>query len=1287
MAERIWTPEQLEAITCQADDILVSAGAGSGKTAVLTERIIRRLSSTKSSANNSSDEPADITRMLIVTFTNAATTELRERVGLALREKIAADPGNRRLRRQLLLLPSAKIDTISSFCYNIVRSNLSALGLPAGLRVCDETESALLAAEVMDQVIDGFYDGGQDAAPSNAAEFALFCDAFVSDRDDKLAELFLELYRKVIGYKDGVGLLGANADALAQSAEGVNDFMTTPWGESIALELRSRLDYFIPVLERALDYFDGESVLIKAYQTQFAYDLEFARGLRALLSGERHYTALREYLIGYKPARLGSVRNLEPTAELDFYKKCRGEFALSSGFIKTAYKNYFSIDEPLLRSVLSQCAGQCRNFFAVLSAFDEKFSAEKRRRAVADYGDLERFAYKLLYDADGSISELARSAAADYDEIYIDEYQDVNELQDLIFTALTKAAPLSDDKNNIARKRFMVGDVKQSIYGFRGAAPSLFAGYRGDPAIKTLFLRSNFRCDGNIIGFVNRVSGHMFAGSGGEVEYCNDDNLLKGKSADGSGEKVKIMLFNSKNVIEQIEPEEEQSEPAEPENDEVTPGTDGDSVSEKYGEPEFVADEIARLIASGRYKPNDIAILLRNASGRAEVYEAALRSRSIGADGGAPDFFAQPEVLLMLSMFGCVNNPARDIPLAAVLRSPLYGFTFDDLIRVRRFVPQTAPDPDGLPFYLGDAETEDKTAFPAAGSAIENADTAERRIYKTYSFYDALKLYTEHTGFEKGKRFLEKLNIYREYAKNNPADRVVRYIYRDTAIMAVVAGGGGTKNEIAAKKRNLTRLYDLARTFENGQFRGLNNFLDFIEGLAGEGRTESAASGGDAGRVRIISIHKSKGLEFPVCFICDCARKFNDSDSTRLILFDPLLGAAAKLGDKSGFGRINTPVRTAAALRITRRGRYEEMRSLYVAMTRARERLYITATLLDPAELLDKTALTAEVLPSEARGADAVAKNNYISWITDALSGKSDNSAEIEIFSGTVSDASLSSSADDLGNEALHDVPIPDESEVARYKSLFEPRLAFKYRWKPFVGLPAKLSVSNLYPSILDENGDEDAFDLTATLAEGDKPETQKYGPPRFLSPDKDDVTAAERGTATHIFMQFCDFARVEAGGIREESARLITGEFMTAAHAKLVDVKAVERFFDSDLYADMRSARKLFREVRFNVRLPASEFTQNDELRELFESEPVLVQGVVDCYYESSDGKLRLVDYKTDFIPHELRSVPGKAEELLISRHSRQLGYYAQAIAIIAARPVESSAIYSFALGKAIYL
>ena len=334
---------------------------------------------------------------------------------------------------------------------------------------------------------------------------------------------------------------------------------------------------------------------------------------------------------------------------------------------------------------------QCENFYKILSIFDERFGSEKRRRGVADYGDLERYAYRLLYndsDRGAEFSEAARTVAADYDEIYVDEYQDVNELQDMIFRALSKAPRVGDSpETNHPRKRFMVGDAKQSIYGFRGAAPSLFAAYRADPAIRTLFLRSNFRSDDKIIGFVNRVSKHIFAGSGSEVDYGEGDRLVCGKHENGSGEKVKVVFFKSGEHDKQLA-ESERSD-AEPLESDSTDGDQPDQASdERYGEADYVADEAARLIGSGKYKPGDIAILLRNASGRAAIYESALKKRGIGAEGSGSDFFGRPEILLVLCLLNCVNNPHRDIYLAGALRSPLYGFTFDELILIRRYAPR-----------------------------------------------------------------------------------------------------------------------------------------------------------------------------------------------------------------------------------------------------------------------------------------------------------------------------------------------------------------------------------------------------------------------------------------------------------------------------------------------------------------------------------------------------------------------------------------------------------------------
>jgi len=1276
LAKRNWTKEQLEAICCDAPDILVSAGAGSGKTSVLTERIIQRLCD--------DSRPADITRMLIVTFTNAATEELRLRVAEALRERLAAEPENRRLRRQLLLLPSAHIYTISSFCLGIVRANLSALGLPAGLRVCDEAESDLLAAEIMERVIDDFYEG---ICPC-PTDFGEFCDAFVSDRDSRLAPMLMGLYKKLREYVAGVELLRQNAESLRSAASGGTDFMATAWGRSIAEELRAKLGYYVAVFERALEMFGGDEKLKKAYYAQFAEDLEFARALDSMLAGGAGYAEMREFIGGYKSSRLGQLRGYEKTPELELFRGARKEFSGgtsakpvretkpggSDEFVKGIYHKYFSIEPGMLREVLAACALQCETLYSVLRVFEDRFMAEKRHRAIADFNDLERYAYRLLYDGNGNISDLASAVAADFDEIYIDEYQDTNELEDKVFAALAKApAPGGDG----ARTRFMVGDVKQSIYAFRGAEPSLFAAYRSDPAVKTLFLRANFRSDRPIIEFANRVSEYIFTGTGSEVDYGEGDKLVLGKTTETKDIPVRVVLFDSSKGEDTGAADDGDDE----EGIEVGVPVDGAEGEQEYGEPEFVADEIKRLVDSGEYRPDQIAILLRSTESRAEAYERALRSRGIGSTGGAEDFFERPEVLAMVCLLFAVNNPTRDIYLAGALRSPFFGFTLDDLVRIRRLLP---PGGDELPFYFGGEDGEDTAgAAPATDG-------------KALSLYEALVHYTKTTGFEKGKRFLEKLATYRKYAEANPADRVVRFIFRDIGAIAFAAGGGDP-GEVMARRRSLLWLYDLARTFEHGQFRGLGSFAEYLEGLIETASTQPPADATAPG-VRIMSIHKSKGLEFPVVFLCDCARRFNMQDYQKAaVLYDPRLGAAAKLGDSTGFGSIDTPVRSATALRIARRIRHEEMRALYVALTRARERLYVTATVKEPEKLLDEARANASILPAGARAAKVMGANNFISWIAGAFGGCDNEHAKIEIVEAAFAKAPAAEPDLEPQAETEEARGEIDINEVERYKELFLQRLAFSYRYKALEKVPAKLSVSDLYPSILDEGEGEGALeirelsvdDALAITGAGmpDQPEVQKFKPPRFLSEEPETATAAERGSATHIFMQFCDFDFVEQYGIKAELERLVARKFMTPAHAELVDVRAVRRFFGSRLYREMRTAKRLFREVRFNVRLPASEFTEDEKLKRLLFGEQVLVQGVIDCYYELPDGRLRLVDYKTDYIPKELRGDVRAAEKMLAERHARQLGYYARALEKLACRKVDRKILYSFSLGRAIYL
>lgn len=1170
---RNWTKSQLEAIEARGCDLLVSAGAGSGKTAVLTERIIRRLTN---------DPDADITRMLIVTFTKAAAGELRERISSALSDALAADPKNRHLERQLMRLDSAKICTIHSFCLDLLRENFTAAGLSNDFRIADDAEARLLSRSLMNELIEDCYNG-------KISDFETLSDALTGTKgDDSLEDIFLGLYSDLSSYSEGLNFISDFADELESDSAG--DFASSRCGKEIMIHIADSTRGYLDCFTDIIPWIEGDEKLRKAYSPAFNYDADFIRGLQSLCK-TGSYSELCDFMNSYNPPRLGSIRG-ELDDDVTNAKEQRTEFKKKLAEIS---EKFFSLSSEKIAENQLATAKMLRKLHELLSIFDERFTREKRRRGIADFSDLERLTLSIL-TKNGCPTEIAKTTAERFDEIFIDEYQDVNSLQDAIFSSIARSG--------IDTKRFMVGDIKQSIYGFRGAEPGIFESYRENFAHgsgKTIFLSNNFRCDHQIINFTNLVSNTVFTNATGALPYYPEDDLVHSKPGDDPGTPVKIALFEK------------------PEEDDTR-------------EAEFVASEIIRLMQTetkddgSKLKFSDFAILMRSAADRADEFRQVFEAYGIplyNNTGG--DFFENAEVLLALCLLNVIDDPHRDIYLAGLLKSPLFGFTLDELTLIRR------SDQNG-------------------------------------SLFDALKFYTLENGFKKGIDFLDTLKKYQHKAEELPVDRLIWYLYTDTDLPALVFG---SDENGSLRRANLTLLYEYARRFESSSFKGLYNFIRYINDiLADKAKLEPAKIFSESSdTVKLMTIHQSKGLEFPVVFLCGCGKKFNENDLRQNIVVQRNLGIAMKLPDSTKFARFDTPVRQAIVKKLGDTQSEEEMRILYVAMTRARERLYVTAEVSEPEEFLEKCRSDAKRLSRST----IMQNGSYIKWI---------------LTSAAANDLRKKPSPCDIifpepnFPEPDHPQATENRSEVPEeLKKLVREHFDFIYPNEFLTKLPAKLSVSELYPTVLDSEA--------AQLEPEELPEITAKVPLFMQETPTDSASPAERGTATHCFMQFCDFERFKNRTqplekiISDECARLGDEKFLTPRAVSLVNKYQLKNFFESTVFEEICNSAKVFREHRFNVKLPASDFTADNALKSSILGEFILVQGVMDCFYENNDGSFTLVDYKTDYIP---RGMPtAEAEKMLLDRHRLQLGYYSKALALITKKPIARTIVYSFGLGRAI--
>lgn len=1188
-------PAQRDAIFASGKSIAVSAAAGSGKTFVLTRRIIEKLLSPE----------GDLSRMLVVTFTKAAASELISRISDALSDELAKQPTNAHLRKQSMIVSSAKICTIDSFCYDLVRENFQLLGLSPDVSAADDGEMALLQSQLLDELISDYFDG--NVTGENAIDdFSWFADSLGSPTDtEDLGKTLLGIYGKLTSTADFLETLRVCRDAYACGAESPEE---SPWYRAALAHLRSFLTHYEAIYRAAVDRIAGSDAYSAKHQAVYSEEADAVTALLRSLDDASH-DALAAGLCGFCFGSLigARVRDDAEKAEYEIYKNARNEF--KEGL--KAYQSLFGVSADTLRQEMRLSAVLTEGIYHFLREFDARFEAEKRRRHVLSFSDMERMALTLLQDETGAPSALAVSLRDGYDELFIDEYQDTNGVQDRIFRLISRPDNL-----------FRVGDLKQSIYSFRDADPSLFQEvlslsptYRedGDGKDAKIYLSANFRSTEEILEFCNGIFGEVMRF--GSLRYGEEERLVCGSDKHGALPEVVLLEKSS--------------------------GTDDtDEEDAPADEPEYLASRIETMLlteqkADGtRIRPSDIAVLFRSMTS-ASAYTEALKRHGIPFHlAEDKTFFESREVLLVFSLLNTIDNPTRDIDLAASLKSPLFGVTIGELLYLRRYAKA----------HAGEIGT---------------------------SLFDALKAFTEETSFAKGEKFLTLLASFRALARELPSDQLIWQLYEETGIFSLLSGAEGKPlYEIEAERANLIRLYHYARTFERGGFRGLSAFLGFVNELLTKGSkidVSQFASPGEA--VRLMTVHKSKGLEFPVCFLCNAQKNFNFEDLKSRVLFEGTLGVASRIASADGAKLYDTFSREVEKTEIRYRQVEEEMRLLYVALTRAKERLIVLASLPE-----NKRMEMAQAYQNGERisGASPFASEETVlgisSWLPWILTGVDAHPERCRVIFPT--DERVPTLP------AEHEQSPTDTSTMTRVEAdaLVRERLDYEYPFRASAKIPSKLSVSVLYPGVLDDRDEPDRS------SGAEKP----IAIPAFLREEPDeDVTAAERGTAMHTFMQFFEFDSVAERGIEGEIRRLAEEKFIFPSDVDRMDVRKLKRFFESPIADAMRRAKHIYREKRFLIRYPAALFTERED--EALADETLLVQGIIDCAFFDETGDLILLDYKTD---HFSRSTPrAEIEQTLTERHARQLGYYQLACEKIFGCAPSRTLIYSFALDDTVEL
>ena len=1259
------TPAQTDAKNARGRTLLVSAAAGSGKTYTLTRRIIDTIIN---------DETRSIDRMLIVTFTRAAAGELKAKISKALTDAIAENPDNLHLRRQLLKLGGAKISTIDSFFSGPIRENFEKLGLPASMRMADDAELAPLRDGILRETLASFFSShssieeGRLTEVGQSTPYTDLLGLITPARDSSaLLPSLTKIYRKLTTTTQGVGQLHRHAERMTRSAEA--DFFCSAEGASIKNAAIDTVSHAKIMLEDCTDRIrrdhNGSAevhsvALIKKYLACFEDDINRLAALLVALEKGYGETCAALDALKFKP--ISRLTADEKSEESEEYKNIRTKVLDP---VKKLQQTYFRFSAEEISEQFKTAALLSDLLAEVLEEFDLRYSAEKLRRGVCEFSDMPKFMLRLLQNEDGTPSAFADRMAERFDEVYIDEYQDVNEIQDRIFELIGRD------------RRFMVGDIKQSIYGFREAEPSIFAAYRRlFPAYdrdnleiglneggSSIFMSNNFRCDETVVRFSNMVCSTVFRAFAESIGYTEKDDLIFTKDNGIEGYQAPRVVLN----LIQPSTEEEAEIGDEDENIDSITDSEAPAADERYYDEAIVtANEIARLIrdenertAKGkRITAGDIAILVRGHAQVKPITEALSRLGIASAAAGRSALLDSPEMKLLVDLLTVIDNPRSDVPLCRLLTADAGGlsplFTLEQVIGIRK-----------------DAESS-KTLFDAL------VECGER----------------DHTGIcgKLCREFVSQTEKMRHVSARLPADKLLRAIAQSDRYAPL------------CESPAYTYLYNCACKYVRQAWNGLYSFLTYFKNLLEKGESSTEPIKAQADQVTIMTIHQSKGLEFNVCFLFGLGKGFNVLDTRDALIFTRDFGLSMKLpprydADCSLFDKIrrrreDTALIKAAAHKIKRDLIEEEARIFYVALTRACERLYLSGTLKKPYRDVEKELLSLADLDYAVKHG-----RSYLDWtlLSAARGGMSRDFYEIKLFEAGKNQPDRPIMSHEL--EATEGDAAPINRHLAE---VLIKRGEERHDEKLLATIPAKVAASKVSSKMLDDS----TFTPLPTgklFSEGLDGESEAGADSaihiknrielmRSRGKDFDSLlavnqkpTAAEKGTAAHLFLQYCDYDRISNAGIEAEIERLRQERFISDRTASILSPKLLASFFESDLFALIKDARAVHREFRFGRFKSAAEFTENEELKNLVADKKIFVQGSVDLLIETEDGELLLCDYKTDRISPEERADRDLLKKNMLEKHGAQLAQYCHAIGEIFSRRVSRVFIYSIPLGALI--
>ena len=1273
-----FTPDQQKAIEVRDKNILVAAAAGSGKTRVLVERIIRQLL----------DQELSIDELLVVTFTNAAAAEMRERIEGALEERLLAETRAEMsawLERQSVLLTGADICTFHSFCQKVIRQYIDTVDVDPQFRLASQQEMVLLKRDVLEDLLEQHYERPEAAEDIPRWEgFLAFADDYGDDKGDaQIYEAVLQLYDFCQSQPYPIAWLRQQQQRFLAA----DNLAATPWFQVMLPAVCQELDALIRdydaltgvVSDAAPAALQAEWQPYVAVVQEDIEQLESIRGALRICEKEPAAGCFDEVCQRAKALKWKAIgaKVFKPLKEE--YPEVRESFEEGRKKIKDRFKKkildrYLQESESETMEHIRQCGAVVVQYTELVIDFIQALQAAKKERNILDFNDLEHYALEILCADEEKLmqaepeavpTEAALSLREQFKAIMVDEYQDTNGVQEAILNLIAR------DNN-----RFTVGDVKQSIYRFRLADPYLFQAkydsYPEKPGAEEqnqlITMKQNFRSRAEVLAPINYIFDQVMRRDAVEIEYDARSKLYPGADYKAHADSLQGPLELDLVVQQPADGDVPAAAGAEL-DDAPDEELDGFEL-----EAQHIASRIQQLMQAGKavydkeaavYRPlelRDIAILLRAARGKANILLETLRKNGIAAyadvDGG---YFEASEVRLVLALLAVIDNARQDIPLAAVLASPIGGFSWEELVRIRL----AAEDGDLYDGLL--ASFSPDTGLPA--------ELAERT-----------------------SAFQQELAAWRSYAVSHSVPELIWMLFRETGYYDYV---GSLKGGLL-RQANLRMLVDRAADYERTNYRGLFRFLRFMDDLRKRDTDLSVARtlGASENVVRIMSIHKSKGLEFPVVIVADMAKEFNLQDIKKTFLMHQQLGIGLKLSERSRAGRqiYNTLPWQAIADKIVAETKAEEMRVLYVAMTRAREKLILTGVLTAAKAAKSQKLWSRYMQSTDRQLPEAYVRQaaSYLDWVAPAIIRHADGGplrqfagAEAGEYAGLDLEPDAHFAVNLLAADAVG-IERPEEKQedvllqaaAARApmpatadKERVERCLAYQYDMRGLDEVPAKLTVTEIKRRFAVEEQREDEAVAGTLLVRAETMEKSQadfdWPRPQFLQEERQGLSAAEKGTIMHTVMQHIDIhGDMSFAGLKQQLVHMEQAGILLPGQKEVVYLKGIRDFVQSAVGERLRQARQVWRELPFSRMLPAQRFYPHVQSSD----EKVFTQGVIDLLFEDADGSLVLIDYKTDQNPDP---------EQVLRRYQVQVDLYSEAVTEILQRPVKERYLYLLRSGQ----